>query len=290
MAFADLPVSRNSSFRAFASRPNRERRQISEGHCSGRVAGEDGRIAIDYSATLASGPAGGVGELAASIAHELNNPLGTVSLRLEGVLAKTPADDPRRRPLEVAEQEVERMARLVGNLLHFSRAGRDQISTVNVPDEVRKTIELTEPHVRRYGVTSDPGIRTGRSRYLCRSPATPPGAFESDHQCRGCDAQWRSTGSTRAAWPAARWDTRGRDRSERYGFRDPPTLSPSLRPFYHQGRGKGTGLGLAICRRIVQEHDGKLEIESECRPGDDRPRCSAHRANLIALGDRDTHA
>ena len=35
----------------------------------------------------------GVGELAASLAHELNNPLGTVSLRIEGVLAKTPHDD-----------------------------------------------------------------------------------------------------------------------------------------------------------------------------------------------------
>ena len=45
----------------------------------------------------------GVGELAASIAHELNNPLGTVSLRVEGVLAKTPPDDPRRKALEVVE-------------------------------------------------------------------------------------------------------------------------------------------------------------------------------------------
>src|SRR5262249_32231939 len=94
----------------------------------------------------------GAGELAASIAHELNNPLATVHLRLEGVLAKTPPTDPRRQPLEVVEQEVERMANLVANLLQFSRAGREQVSTVNVPDEVQKTIELTEPHLRRSGV------------------------------------------------------------------------------------------------------------------------------------------
>ena len=94
----------------------------------------------------------GVGELAASIAHELNNPLGTVSLRVERVLAKTPLDDPRRKALEVVDQEVERMAGLVGNLLQFSRAGRDQVSTVDVCEEVTKTADLTRHHLRRRGV------------------------------------------------------------------------------------------------------------------------------------------
>ncbi|HVK08523.1 MAG TPA: response regulator, partial [Gemmataceae bacterium] len=103
----------------------------------------------------------GVGELAASLAHELNNPLATVALRLEGVLAKTPADDPRRRPLEIAEQEVERMGKLVSNLLHFSRAGRDQVSTVDVSAEVEKTIELTDPHLRRKGITVGPEFHPG---------------------------------------------------------------------------------------------------------------------------------
>ncbi len=64
-----------------------------------------------HAAKLAS-----VGELAASIAHELNNPLGTVTLRLESVLSRTPADDPRRKALEIAAQETKRMAELVANL------------------------------------------------------------------------------------------------------------------------------------------------------------------------------
>ena len=106
----------------------------------------------------------GVGELAASIAHELNNPLGTVSLRIEGVLAKTPADDPRRSALEVIDQEVERMARLVGNLLQFSRAGRDQVSTVDVCEEITKTIELTDHHLKRHGIRRRAGVRTRTCR------------------------------------------------------------------------------------------------------------------------------
>ena len=97
----------------------------------------------------------GVGELAASIAHELNNPLGTVALRVEQLLAKTPADDPRHRSLEIVEQEIERMAGLVGNLLQFSRVGRDQVSTVDVAEEVQKTLELVGHHLRKRQIRVD---------------------------------------------------------------------------------------------------------------------------------------
>jgi len=98
----------------------------------------------------------GVGELAASIAHELNNPLGTISLRIEGLLAKTPSDDPRHKSLEIVGQEVERMAGLVSNLLQFSRAGVDKVSTVDVCDEVRRTLELVEYHMRKQQIRVEP--------------------------------------------------------------------------------------------------------------------------------------
>src|SRR5919197_4169571 len=57
-----------------------------------------------------------MGELAASIAHELNNPLATVSLRVETLLGPMAAADPQRRSLEGIEQEVGRMGDLVANL------------------------------------------------------------------------------------------------------------------------------------------------------------------------------
>ena len=50
------------------------------------------------------------------------------------------------------EQEVERMARLVANLLQFSRSGNEQASTVNVPDELLMTTELTQHHLKRRGI------------------------------------------------------------------------------------------------------------------------------------------
>jgi two-component system, LuxR family, sensor kinase FixL len=205
----------------------------------------------------------GVGELAASIAHELNNPLGTVSLRIEGVLAKVPQGDPNRRPLEIVEQEVERMGKLVGNLLHFSRAGREQVSTVNVLDEVRKTIELTEPHLRRLRVEVIPEFQAVPDIFADRQQlrqvllnlftnagdAMPEGGRLIPRVRLG------ELPTSRPAVVIEVADTGSGIAAEH--------LPKVMEPFFTTKEdGKGTGLGLAICRRIVHEHQGKLEIES----------------------------
>ncbi|RPJ06609.1 MAG: hybrid sensor histidine kinase/response regulator [Deltaproteobacteria bacterium] len=93
-----------------------------------------------------------MGELASSIAHELNNPLTTVGLSVELLIAKTHGDDPRRRKLEIIGQEVERMGNLVSNLLQFSRRNQQQISTVDVCDEIEKTLELIHYHLRKRNI------------------------------------------------------------------------------------------------------------------------------------------
>src|SRR5438045_320634 len=90
-----------------------------------------------------------VGELAASIAHELNNPLATVSLRIESALARTPPEDPRRRSLQIIEQETKRMADLVANLLQFSRRDQDQSSTVDLSEELTKAVDLIHHHFHK---------------------------------------------------------------------------------------------------------------------------------------------
>ena len=211
----------------------------------------------------------GVGELAASIAHELNNPLGTVSLRIEGVLARTPEDDPRRRPLEVVEQEVERMANLVGNLLHFSRAGRDQVSTVNVLEEVVKAIELTDPHLRRKGVLVTPeflpdvpNIYADRQQlrqvllnlFTNAGDAMPKGGKLIPRVLPGF------LPGNRPAVILEVTDTGTGIATE--------VLGRVFDPFFTTKEdGKGTGLGLAICKRIVEQHQGTLSIESQVGKG-----------------------
>jgi two-component system, LuxR family, sensor kinase FixL len=208
-----------------------------------------------------------VGELAASIAHELNNPLATVSLRVEGLLAQTPGDDPKRRLLEIIEQEVERMGLLVSNLLQFSRRGQDQVSSVNVHDELDKAVELIQHQLRQRKIEVVRLYARGlpfvfADRQKIRQVLLNLFTNANDAMKHGGTLTLRTgtevDGDGRKAVRVEVGDTG-------HGIA-PENLKRVMEPFFTtKEEGKGTGLGLAICRRIVQEHHGTLEIDS--KPG-----------------------
>jgi PAS domain S-box-containing protein len=217
-----------------------------------------------HSAKLAS-----VGELAAGIAHELNNPLATVSLRVESVLNRMPADDVRRRPLEVVQQEAKRMGNLVAGLLQFSRRSQDESSSVEVRDELQKALELVHhlTHKRRIKIVQEiqPGL---------------PSVFADRQKLRqlflnlltnAIDAM--PSGGTltlRAALSRLENDQSAvQIEIADTGAGIPPEhLQKVLEPFFTtKAEGHGTGLGLAICRRVVQEHNGTMQFFSEMGKG-----------------------
>jgi signal transduction histidine kinase len=207
-----------------------------------------------------------VGELAASVAHELNNALATVTLRMEGLLARTPVDDPRRHAVEVVDEEVERMAALVSNLLEFARAGRGQVSTVAVCEEVARTVDLTAHHLARSGVlaTTDfapgvPVIQADRQQLrqvllnlFTNAADAMPGGGRLAVRVGGADLPGGRSGVVIEVA-----DT---------GVGIPPDVLPRVTdPFFTTKESGGTGLGLSISKRIVEDHGGGLAIVS--RPG-----------------------
>lgn len=208
-----------------------------------------------------------MGELAASVAHELNNPLATVSLRVESLLTQVSEDDPKRRAIEVVEQEVERMGNLVANLLQFSRRSGQQISTLDVREEIEKTLELIHYYLRNHRIA------------VVQEFAPDLPMIQADRQ------QMRQlflnlfTNASDAMAPGGTLTLRvrmGEETSPRVVIEiadtgvgiAPENLSKVMEPFFTtKGEGKGTGLGLAICRRVVQEHRGTLDIKSEVGKG-----------------------
>ncbi len=204
-----------------------------------------------------------IGELTSSIAHELNNPLATVTLRTESLLLEIPPEAPHRKSLEVIEQEVERMSNLVGNLLQFSRRHGQQISTIDVSEEIEKTLDLMHRHLKNHGINVErdyesnaPMIRADRQQLrqvvlnlvTNASDAMPEGGTLT---VRVQDARANSPGVVIAI-------------SDTGSGIAPDDLSRILEPFVTtKPEGKGTGLGLSICRRIAEEHHGSLEITSE---------------------------
>ena len=207
-----------------------------------------------------------MGELVASIAHELNNPLTTVSLRIESLTTKTSGDDPHLRELEIIGKEVERMGDLIKNLLQFSRRSQQEISTVFVCEEIEKTLELIHYHLRKYNIEiikefahDVPKIHADRQQlrqiflnlFINASDAMPQGG----------------TLTIRVTTSAEEKQVHIEIADTGVGI--PPEILPKVtEPFYTtKPEGKGTGLGLAICRRIVKEHNGKFDLTSEGVPG-----------------------
>jgi PAS domain S-box-containing protein len=211
-----------------------------------------------------------VGELAASIAHELNNPLAIVSLRVDSLLSQTEGSDSKHRALSIIDQEVERMGKLVRNLLQFSRRGEPQVSTIAVRDEIANTLELLNSYLHNRNIkvvlefSSD--VQTIQAdRQLLRqlflniltnaADAMPIGGTLTIRLAPRC-----LKGETTPALTIEIGDT---------GIGIPLQDLPKVtEPFFTtKPEGKGTGLGLAICKRIVQEHRGNLEITSEAGKG-----------------------
>jgi signal transduction histidine kinase len=207
-----------------------------------------------------------MGELAASIAHELNNPLATVSLRVESLLEKTPEDSTHQRELKIIEQEIERMSNLIANLLQFSRRSRPQISTVDVCEEIEKTLELIYYHLRKHTIS------------IMRQFARDVPQIQADRQqlrqlflnlfTNAIDAMPRG-GMMTIVVAVNQEGKQMRIEIADTGTGIPPEiLSKVTEPFYTtKPEGKGTGLGLAICRRIAQGHQGTIEITSDAVPG-----------------------
>jgi signal transduction histidine kinase len=219
-----------------------------------------------------------LGELSASLAHELNNPLFTVSLQIEALQAELPAGDSKLETLRSMNDEVKRMTRLVSNLLQFSRRSSRQLSVLDVRDELTNTLELMAFQLRHRHIKTATEF----------GPATP---VQADRQqlrqvflnlfTNAADAMPQGGTLTVRTWAGAASPPQAwieiADTGE--GIR-PEALGRIWEPFYTtKPEGKGTGLGLGICRRIVEEHGGTIELESQPGQG------TRARLRLPAMGN-----
>ena len=204
-----------------------------------------------------------MGELAASVAHELNNPLATVTLRVELLTMQLPPDSPMAAPLGVISHEVERMANLVHNLLQFSRRGHRQISTLDLGQEIANSVEFVHYYLRNRKIE----VLTEFPPFL--------DTVQADRQHLRQLFLNLLTNASDAMPKGGKLIVRGRNvmanntKAVQVEFADTGEgisaehMAKIWEPFFTtKPEGKGTGLGLAICRRIVDEHGGKIEIES----------------------------
>jgi signal transduction histidine kinase len=204
-----------------------------------------------------------VGELTASFAHEINNPLQTVSLHLESLSRRLAADPASLRELSVVGKEIDRIARLVRDMMQFSRKGEQRVSAVSLSEELERTLDLLLHLLRKRGietikdfpddvalVEADPEQlqQTFLNLFTNASDAMPSGGTLTLRLRNGPKVLLEIVDTGTGIAPA-----------------DLPRVMETF--FTTKPPGSGTGLGLPICRRIVESHGGSICIESELGKG-----------------------
>jgi PAS domain S-box-containing protein len=208
-----------------------------------------------------------VGTLAAGLAHELNNPIGIISSRIELMLldAESQALSPQmREDLRVLHRHAQRVARIVQGLLSFARkspASRGQVDLNQIVDE---TLLLIEKQVVKEGITLTRMLAPGLPSILGDANALQQVLMNLVVNARDAvEAGGEIVVQTDLA-PTDPHAVRLSVRDTGPGIRR-DILSKIFDPFFTT-KPNGTGLGLAISYGIVREHQGAIDVQSS--PGD----------------------
>lgn len=226
-----------------------------------------------------------LGQIAAGVAHEINNPLGGILLYSNLVLEELPEDSPARKNMKKIIYQSDRCKEIVQNLLDFARTPSDTMLPLSINEIITKTLSLVRDQSLFHGIEIEtmlsdnlPDVRGDRSRleqvflnlFINAADAMEGGGrltistqlltresgdfdrvvFETEKICL-------LTGTDMLKIAVTDTGT-GIDKTYQ---------SHIFEPFFTtKDPGQGTGLGLSIAYGIIQQHDGFIDMESE--PGE----------------------
>jgi len=209
-----------------------------------------------------------VGQLAAGVMHEINNPLATIGACVAAIEARlgSVVDGTVHEYLEIIDKEVDRCTRIVDGLLDFSRpkeAAPKQSTGVN--QLVEQTLFLLKHHRRFRRITVERQLGSDLPPVLANDEQMVQVLMAL--MLNGVDSMEEGgvlTVATRVN-PVRSDEVAIEVRDTGHGI--PAAVLPKIfEPFYTtKPPGRGTGLGLSICYGIVEQHRGRIEVDS--KPG-----------------------
>ena len=210
-----------------------------------------------------------LGQLAAGVMHEINNPLATIlacSEALELRLADLPPGERHAQEeyIKIIDTEVQRCRRIVDGLLDFSRPKTGHKRPVDINAVIEQTLFLLKHHERFKRLTVERQFGTALG-----SPSADP---ERLIQCfmalmlNALDAMTNARGllTVRTGPNPHRGDEIVIEFIDTGTGISQDDLSKIFEPFFTtKPQGRGTGLGLSVAYGIVEEHRGRIEVESQ---------------------------
>jgi len=213
---------------------------------------------------IMSGRLVSLGEVTASMAHEFNNPLGIIMGFVEDMLSGMEPADPNYRALQIIDEESKRCRQIVKDLMEYARPRSTDFCSTSIADAIEKTLQLVENRLYKQNVAVEkkldpdlPRIQADSQQlqqvlvnlYLNAIDAMPEGGKLI------VEAKIAQSDGMAAVAVITVADT---------GFGIAETDLPKIfQPFFTAKKRRGMGLGLPICQRIVKNHGGRIEVDSE---------------------------
>jgi len=212
------------------------------------------------------------GTFAAGVAHEVNNPLGSISSLVQSLLPEE-TDLARRTMLHTILAQITRISTTLKDLVNFARPSPSQRTRFDLNNQVRETLRLVAYNSRFQGITFDPHLAADLKLAFADSNEIQQVLINLIFNA--ADASQHRGGTIRIVTEnqAAR-DNNGQIKKVLMRVVDngigipPEHLSRVFDPFFTtKPAGAGVGLGLSLCQRIILANLGTIRIDSEIGKG-----------------------
>ncbi|MBI5818192.1 MAG: PAS domain S-box protein [Verrucomicrobia bacterium] len=212
-----------------------------------------------------------IGTLAGGIAHEINNPVNGIMNYAQLIADQLPADHPVRGYTGKIMKETDRVSLIVRNLLAFARQDKQGRSLSNLNDIISATLSLIQTVIRHDQINLVVEVSEGLPQMECRSQQIEQVLMNLLTNARDAlNEKYPAYHEDKIIRVSARlFEKDGkpwiRTTIEDHGNGIPAEIRDRIfDPFYTtKPTGRGTGLGLSISHGLVEEHGGKLFLETE---------------------------
>jgi signal transduction histidine kinase len=208
-----------------------------------------------------------VGKLAASVAHEIRNPLTAIKMWLFSIQKEAGGAESLTRKFGVVSEEIRRLESIVRNFLEFSRPPELKLAAESVSTLLDKTLELAEPRIAAEKIRLWRDDAPGLPLILAdREQLRQVLLNLLNNAAEAAGEQGRiSVVTTEELDPQERKTVVVRVSDSGPGI--PEEVSRRIFEPFFSTKEEGTGLGLCIAARIMARHEGRLVLESSNERG-----------------------